>query len=100
MSATQAGGFQPASQEEMQDMFSNIFRGRGGGGFADIFEQQAAMQGPDIQSQVRITLREAAEGVSKTVHIPVRADIRGKRETRSVKVDIPAGGFTAHHNYM
>lgn len=81
-------------------MFNNIFGGGGGGGggsfggFSDLFEQQrrqAQMRGPDMQAQMRITLREAAEGVRKTLHIPTRS-IQGKRETRSVEIDIPAGG--------
>jgi len=48
------------------------------------------MQGSDVQAQMRITLREAAEGVKKTLHIPIR-NIQGKRETRKVEIDIPAG---------
>ncbi len=79
-------------------MFSNMFGEGGGGGggfagFADLFAQQqrqAQMRGPDVQAQMRITLREAAEGVRKNLHIPIRS-IHGKRETRKVEVDIPAG---------
>ena len=60
------------------------------GGFADMFEQQRRMRGPDMQVQMRISLKEAAEGVSRTVQIPTR-NVSGKRESRSVKIDIPAG---------
>jgi len=80
----------------MSDMFSNVFGGGGGGGFAgfaDLFAQQqrqAQMRGPDMQAQMRITLREAAQGVRKTLHIPIRS-IRGKQESRKVEIDIPAG---------
>ncbi|KAL0020728.1 hypothetical protein WJX77_005723 [Trebouxia sp. C0004] len=92
------GGFKQATPEEMNNMFSNMFGGGGGGGggfadFADLFAQQqrqAQMRGPDMQALTRITLREAAEGVRKTLHIPIRS-IQGKRETRKVEVDIPAG---------
>ena len=93
----QGGGFRQATPEEMSNMFSNMFGEGGGGGgfagFADLFAQQqrqAQMRGPDVQAQMRITLREAAEGVKKTLHIPIRS-IHGKRETRKVEVDIPAG---------
>ncbi len=78
-------------------MFSNVFGGGGGGGgfagFADLFAQQqrqAQMRDPDMQAQMRITLREAAQGVRKTLHIPIRS-IRGKQESRKVEIDIPAG---------
>ncbi|DBA73545.1 TPA: hypothetical protein ACH3X2_009790 [Trebouxia sp. C0005] len=91
------GGFRQATPEEMSNMFINVFGGGGGGagfaGFADLFAQQqrqAQMRGPDVQAQLRITLREAAEGVKKTLHIPIRS-IQGKRETRKVEIDIPAG---------
>ena len=77
-------------------MFSGVFGGGGGGGsmggFADMFEQQRRMRGPDMQVQMRISLQEAAEGVSRTVQIPTR-NVSGKRESRSVKVDIPPGGL-------
>ena len=80
----------------MGGMFGGMFGGGGGGGFADfadLFAQQqrqAQMRGSDVQAQMRITLREAAEGVRKTLHIPIR-NIQGKRETRKVEIDIPAG---------
>ena len=90
----QGGGFRQASAEEINNLFSGVFGGgRGGGsmgGFADMFEQQRRMRGPDMQMQMRISLKEAAEGVSRTVQIPTR-NVSGKRESRSVKVDIPAG---------
>ncbi len=66
----------------------------GFGSFADMFEQQrrqAQMRGADMQAGLRITLREAAEGARRTLHVPTR-NIKGKRETREVYVDIPAGG--------
>ena len=91
--APQGGGFRQASAEDLNDIFNGMFGGGGGGGagsFADMFEQQRRMRGPDLQAQMRISLREAAEGVSRTVQIPFRS-ISGKRESRAVKVDIPAG---------
>ncbi|KAL0055817.1 hypothetical protein WJX82_004669 [Trebouxia sp. C0006] len=90
------GGFRQATPEEMGGMFGGMFGGGSGGSFADfadLFAQQqrqAQMQGSDVQAQMRITLREAAEGVKKTLHIPIR-NIQGKRETRKVEIDIPAG---------
>ncbi|DBA73544.1 TPA: hypothetical protein ACH3X2_009789 [Trebouxia sp. C0005] len=76
------GGFRQATPEEMSNMFINVFGGGGGGagfaGFADLFAQQqrqAQMRGPDVQAQLRITLREAAEGVKKTLHIPIRSGL-------------------------
>ncbi|KAL3153878.1 hypothetical protein ABBQ32_013448 [Trebouxia sp. C0010 RCD-2024] len=89
------GGFRQASPEEYTDLFENVFGGRGGGmgSFASLFEQQRQqqrMRGPDLHVQVRISLREAAEGVSRTMQIPFRG-ISGKRETRAVQVDIPPG---------
>ena len=76
-------------------MFEGMFGAQGGGmgSFARLFEQQRQqqrMRGPDLQVQLRITLREAAEGVSRTMQIPFRS-ISGKRETRAVQVDIPPG---------
>jgi len=96
VACSQGGGFRQATPEEMGGMFGGMFGGGSGGGFADfadLFAQQqrqAQMQGSDVQAQMRITLREAAEGVKKTLHIPIR-NIQGKRETRKVEIDIPAG---------
>ena len=93
-SCVQGGGFRQASAEEINNLFSGIFgNARGGGsmgGFADMFEQQRRMHGPDMQVQMRISLTEAAEGVSRTLQIPTR-NVSGKRESRSVKVNIPPG---------
>lgn len=92
----EGGGFRQATPEEMSNMFSNVFGGGGGGGFggfADLFAQQqrqAQMRGSDVQVPTRITLQEAAEGVRKTLHVP-SINIQGKRETKKVEVDIPAG---------
>lgn len=90
----EGGGFREATPEEVGNMFGSMFGGGGGfTDFADLFAQQhrqAQMRGPDVQAQMRITLREAAEGVRKTLHIPIRS-IQGKRETRKVEIDIPAG---------
>lgn len=66
-------------------MFNGMF-----GNFADMMEQQRRRRGPDLQAQIRISLREAAQGVSRTIQIPTR-NISGKRESRSVTIDIPAG---------
>ena len=82
-------GFRQTTQQEAEDVFFRMFGG-GFGGFADAFEQQARMKGPDLQAQLRITLKEAASGIKKTVQIPTR-NISGQRETRRVEVDIPAG---------
>lgn len=71
-----------------------MFGGGGGfGSFNDLFEQHQRRRGPDLQAQLRITLREAASGVRKTVHVPIR-NVSGKRESRKVEVDIPAGEHT------
>lgn len=67
-----------------------MFGGGGFGGFADLFEQQARRRGPDLQAQLRITLREAASGVKKWINIPTR-NVSGGRNDRRVEVDIPAG---------
>ena len=94
VACSQGGGFREATPEEVGNMFGSMFGGGGGfTDFADLFAQQhrqAQMRGPDVQAQMRITLREAAEGVRKTLHIPIRS-IQGKRETRKVEIDIPAG---------
>lgn len=67
-----------------------MFGGGGFGGFADLYEQRARQRGPDLQAQLRITLREAAMGVKKSIHIPTR-NISGARDSRKIEVDIPAG---------
>ena len=71
-------------------MFGGGRGGGGMGGFAEQMFQQQRMRGPDMQVQMRISLKEAAEGVSRTMQIPTR-NVSGQRESRSVKVDIPAG---------
>lgn len=90
----QGGNFRQASAEELNEMFQEAFAqaqgGAGMGGFASMFEQQRRMRGPDMRVQMRISLKEAAEGVSRTMQIPTR-NISGKRESRSVQVDIPPG---------
>ena len=88
------GGFRQASAEEVNEMFQEAFAqaqgGAGMGGFASMFEQQRRMRGPDLRVQMRISLKEAAEGVSRTMQIPTR-NVSGKRESRSVQIDIPPG---------
>lgn len=83
-------GYQQTTSEQAEAIFNQMFGGGGFGGFADLFEQQARQRGPDLQAQLRITLREAAMGVKKTIHIPTR-NISGARDSRKIEVDIPAG---------
>jgi molecular chaperone DnaJ len=69
-----ASGFQGAGGvgdvfAHMQDLFSEMFSGGGGG-----FGRQQARRGGDLRVQQRLTLEEAAFGVKKevTVHAPAR----------------------------
>jgi DnaJ-class molecular chaperone len=77
-----AGG----QQVDFEDLFSEFFGGMGGAGGAR-----------DIQTTVRITLREVKEGTAKTIRIPetVTVDPRtGARSTeagRDVEVRLPPG---------
>ena len=83
-------GYQQTTPEEAEAIFNQMFGGGAFGGFADILGQRARQRGPDLQAQLRITLREAANGVKKTIHIPTR-NISGGRDSRKIEVDIPAG---------
>lgn len=88
-------GFQQPTREQAEELFNQLFGGGDGrfSGFGDMFEQQARQarqRGADLQAHLRITLREAASGVTKTINIPIR-NINGGREDRRVEVNIPAG---------
>ena len=81
------GGAGGGQQVDFEDLFSDFFGGMGG------------MQGGarDIQTTIRVTLREVKEGAARTVRIPetVAVDPRtGARTTepaRDVEVNLPPG---------
>ena len=90
MMCLQAGGFRQAAPEEIHDIFSQFFQGSNLGDLFEAQRRQQRMRGADLQTQVRLTLREAARGVNKAIEIPGR-NIHGRKESRTVQVHIPPG---------
>ena len=64
-----AGGFQ-----DFGDIFSQIFGGAGGGGFADMFGggQQRQARGSDLRYEVEIDMAEAFAGKELDISVPVK----------------------------
>ncbi len=66
-----AGGFQ-----DFGDIFSQIFGGAGGGGFADMFGggggQQRQSRGSDLRYEVEIDMAEAFAGKELEISVPVK----------------------------
>jgi len=58
----QAGGFGGAGGGGFEDIFSEFFGGAGGGG-------QRSARGRDMQTEIELTLKEAHEGVKRTMTI-------------------------------
>ncbi len=86
-------GFDSASffsQFDLGSMFGGGFENLFGGGAGARFAQEAAT-GASFETRVRITLREAAEGVTRKVSL---AEPGGK--PREITVTVPAGAETGH----
>jgi molecular chaperone DnaJ len=79
-SGFQGGGGVGDVFAHMQDLFSEMFSGGGGG-----FGRQQARRGGDLRVQQRLTLEEAAFGVKKeiTVHAPARCSDCGGTGARA-----------------
>jgi len=70
-----AGGFQ-----DFNDIFSQIFGGGAGGGFADMFggggrrQRQTVQRGSDLRYELDITLEEAFAGKDIDITVPIAED--------------------------
>ncbi|QRN41150.1 MAG: molecular chaperone DnaJ [Neisseriaceae bacterium] len=67
------GGFSSSDAFDFSDIFSQMFGG-GVGGNRGRNQQPQAYQGQDLQYDIRITLKEAAEGVKKTISVPTEQE--------------------------
>ncbi len=75
--AFEGGGAGAQGFGDFGDIFSQIFGGAGGGGFADMFggagrQQQA--RGSDLRYELEITLAESFAGKDMQITVPVRED--------------------------
>lgn len=86
------GGFQEAQDvfSHFQDIFADFFGFSGGAGFDPRAYRTAPRRGADLRLMMRVSLDEAYEGLKREFDLEVEgAD--GRRETRKVRVAVPAG---------
>jgi DnaJ-class molecular chaperone len=108
-----SGGFSTEEAQDFGDVFESLFgrRARGGSGGFQGFSQGAAVPGEDLETTVRLSLREVLTGVTRRIQLsePVNCptcDGTGRQrgrfcptcagtgtvpETRTIDVKIPAG---------
>lgn len=91
-----AGGFQ-----DFGDIFSQIFGGAGGGGFADMFggggRRQQVQRGSDLRYEMEISLEDAFAGKDMDIRVPIaedcdRCDGLGAEPGASVETCSTCGG--------
>jgi curved DNA-binding protein len=93
------GGFDHEDAGDFSDFFAHIFGGGGGararqGGFHRGQRSPFQQRGQDQHAKISITLEEAFQGGSKTIHLQVpERDASGRihHATRTLKITIPAG---------
>ncbi|MGH7208971.1 MAG: DnaJ C-terminal domain-containing protein [Nitrospiraceae bacterium] len=71
------------------DIFENLFSGRTRGASGSAF-RSAAMPAQDLETDVRLTLREVLTGVTRRIEM-TEAGRNGLPKTRTIDVKIPAG---------
>ncbi|MBN3860342.1 molecular chaperone DnaJ [Neisseriaceae bacterium PsAf] len=83
------GGFSSSDAFDFSDIFSQMFGGAAGGRGRS--QQPQAYQGADLQYDIQISLKEAAEGVKKTISVPTEQECdvcHGSGAKPGSKIDI------------
>ncbi len=84
--------------DDIGDIFSTIFGGRGGGGARaggsggfNFRARRSPQKGQDVEQPIEITLSESIRGATRSLQLSIGDPITGQRHQRNVTVKIPAG---------
>ncbi len=83
--------------DDIGDIFSTIFGGRGGGGARgggggfNFRSRRSPQKGQDVEQPIEITLSESIRGATRALQLSISDPNTGQRHQRNVTVKIPAG---------
>ncbi len=91
-----------AEGEDIGDIFSTIFGGRGGdprtgstprggGGGFNFRQRRSARKGQDVEQPIEISLAESIHGATRALQMVISDPTTGSQQQRNVTVKIPAG---------